>query len=53
MSLLGKPLNLSMPNLANTADPENIGTMSTNIPEREKDRPKLISLPYLIQKLRP
>ena len=52
MSLLGEPLNPSMPDLANTADPKNIGTMSANILGREEDKPELISSCCPIQKLR-
>jgi len=53
MSLLGKLLNLSTPNLAGTADPENIGIMSVNILGKEKGRSALILLPYLTWKLMP
>jgi hypothetical protein len=52
MFLLGKLLNLSMPNLADTVDPENIGITSANILGKEKGRPELISSPYPIRKWR-
>jgi hypothetical protein len=52
MSLLGKILNPSTPDLASTVDLENIGITSANILGKEKGRPELISSLYLIWKWR-
>jgi len=52
MSLLGKALNPSTPDLAGIVDQENIGIMSVNILGKEKGRPELILSPYPTRKLK-
>jgi len=52
MSLLGRPLNLSMPDPANTADLENIWITNVNTFGKEKGKSKGILFHYLIQNLK-